>query len=353
VTFALFFLAIVASLVSAQTPLNCSWSSWSTWTQCSGNSTCNYGTASRTRYITSPAQNGGSCTGSTSEITSCNVCKADCSYNRWSSWSTCSAPCDNGVTLRNRTIKTVAAYGGIPCTQLLAEANACTSGSCSTYCMWRGWSEWSPCSRTCAGGIRTRNHTQMYNPIADKQTTNTLGIYCNYTTAVSEVCNSWNCLDCVWGEWTHFSPCSVECGGGQMRRTRAVLQHIKAGGKPCEGLALDELQCNYFVCSVVANENDKRQLSTFVIISSVLGSILGLILIALAIFVVLFFKRRNLNRNIAIQLQQKREAIIMQKASERSSPNIENLDTSSYPNQSGISLPRVERDGNGTKFTKV
>jgi len=138
-----------------------------------------------------------------------------------------------------------------------------------------------------------------------------------------------------------------------MRRTRPVLQTMKAGGKPCDGLALDELPCNNFACPIVANADDGQQGKTFVIISSVVGSILGLILIAITIFLVLFFKRRNLNRNIAMQLQQKREAIIMQKAAEKSNSKNETLDSSSHSTAPTITLPRVERDSNGTKFSKV
>jgi len=90
-----------------------------------------------------------------------------------------------------------------------------------------------------------------------------------------------------------------------------------------------------------------------VIISSVVGSILGLILMAITIFVVLFFKRRNLNRTIAMQLQQKREAIIMQKAAEQSNSKNETLDSSSHSTAPTMTLPRVERDSSGTKFSKV
>ena len=53
----------------------------------------------------------------------------DCVMNSWSSWSACSVKCGGGTQTRNRTVKTMNAYGGQACPSL-NESRACNTQAC-------------------------------------------------------------------------------------------------------------------------------------------------------------------------------------------------------------------------------
>ena len=54
-------------------------------------------------------------------------------------------------------------------------------------------------------------------------------------------------VDCVWGEW-NIGVCSNECGGGHQINIREKIQEELFGGKPCEGEASVEEECNMHNC---------------------------------------------------------------------------------------------------------
>ena len=54
-------------------------------------------------------------------------------------------------------------------------------------------------------------------------------------------------VDCLWGEWI-IGVCSNECGGGHQINIREVIQEELFGGKPCEGEASVEEECNMHNC---------------------------------------------------------------------------------------------------------
>ena len=54
-------------------------------------------------------------------------------------------------------------------------------------------------------------------------------------------------VDCVWGEW-NIGVCSNECGGGHQINIREKIQEELFGGKPCEGEASVEEDCNMHNC---------------------------------------------------------------------------------------------------------
>lgn len=50
-----------------------------------------------------------------------------------------------------------------------------------------GWLEWTPCSKSCAGGTRSRNRTCDFPPDAPR------GTGCNATLTDSQDCNTEKC----------------------------------------------------------------------------------------------------------------------------------------------------------------
>ena len=48
-------------------------------------------------------------------------------------------------------------------------------------------------------------------------------------------------------EWSDWSDCSLECGGGKQSRVRNMTVE-KYGGRPCEGRPVDMRDCNTHFC---------------------------------------------------------------------------------------------------------
>ena len=54
-------------------------------------------------------------------------------------------------------------------------------------------------------------------------------------------------VDCEWGKWV-IGECSEECGGGVQINFREKIQEELFGGKTCDGVATQELDCNTNSC---------------------------------------------------------------------------------------------------------
>jgi hypothetical protein len=95
----------------------------------------------------------------------CNACprrrspppcrRQDCTYTRWSSWSSCTAKCGSvGIKTRTRSISSGARCGGT-CSNTVRQQASCPNTCCPINCRY-SWGSWSACSVTCESGTRTR-----------------------------------------------------------------------------------------------------------------------------------------------------------------------------------------------------
>merc|ERR550537_909768 len=102
--------------------------------------------------------------------------------------------------------------------------------------------EWQPgeCSVECGGGERTITR-EIVTPASNG------GAECP-PMVEREACNLQPCpIDCVVGEWSEYSACSKDCGGGVEVRGRRALTDVEHGGEPC-GDTTEQNECNVDAC---------------------------------------------------------------------------------------------------------
>jgi len=107
---------------------------------------------------------------------------------------------------------------------MLARKRKCNQVKCPVNCRQSRWSRYSKCSKDCEGGAQSRTRSILVQPKNGGQA-------CN-TAAETRPCNTGSCdRNCRLKKWTQWSPCSVACGGGLSERVRKVLIPIRGNGK--------------------------------------------------------------------------------------------------------------------------
>ncbi|KAL3120428.1 hypothetical protein niasHT_005749 [Heterodera trifolii] len=218
------------------------WSEWSPWTRCSVS--CGRGSQARYRRCTTTpstlTQHTVSYTCSPGKSIEMRKCEeAPCEQQRrkygqwteWSVWSTCSSSCGPGSSVRTRTCTQE------PCDGMSQQKLACNLKDCAT---WSQWGAWSDCSLLCGKGMRSRSRTcpagsSCPGLAIEQQSCNEQP--CDLLSAADSQAPLWS----VWGEW---GPCSVSCGNGVRRRTRACHRGS------CPGSHFESAMCNEAECAV-------------------------------------------------------------------------------------------------------
>jgi hypothetical protein len=232
---------------SQQTPKNCVPGAWSSWSNCTA--TCGGGSQTRSRTITEPAVNGGSCDIQTTETRNCNTeaCPVpkNCVPSAWSSWSNCTATCGVGRQTRSRLILEPASNGGT-CNLETTETQDCNTQACPVpkNCVPGEWGSWSTCTASCGGGIQSRLR-EIVVPASN-------GGVCTEPTIETRDCNNGVCpvdqpaQNCV-STWSEWSNCTVPCGGGSQTRNR-IIQVPASNGGTCDGQMTETRSCNLNAC---------------------------------------------------------------------------------------------------------
>jgi competence ComEA-like helix-hairpin-helix protein len=251
-------------------PIDCVMGSWTAMGECS--KSCGVGTRSRERVVTTMPQNGGlQCPGHLVKSDdwrgamekggegknavwrnvqryTCNAgsCPIHCEVTKYSQWSDCTKTCGGGVRTRTRKITTMGRVTGRVC-PALKEEEECASKECPVDCTMTAWSSWTPCDRNCGGGEQTRTRaTSVGNKYG--------GVPCG-TPAQMRRCNTQVCAaDCQlssWGAWLPAGGCSKPCGGGFKYRTKAVKAESQGAGKACGAmLSKETVPCNQQACDI-------------------------------------------------------------------------------------------------------
>ncbi|XP_060684257.1 semaphorin-5B isoform X1 [Hemiscyllium ocellatum] len=249
---------------NAACPLPMLWSSWGPWTRCSAD--CGGGMHSRRRSC----ENGNNCPGCNVEHRACNVdsCPEVRRNTPWTPWMpvnisqngarheqrfryTCRAPLadPHDLQLGKKRVDSrfCPADGTSACTTDTLVDDLLKFGRQSFHRIdggWSPWLPWSPCSRECETGFRTRRRS-CTNPEPRNG-----GLPCTGADIQYEDCNQLPCpVKGAWSCWSPWSPCSATCGGGHYQRTRTCTNPVPAnGGDICIGLHTEEALCNTQAC---------------------------------------------------------------------------------------------------------
>lgn len=110
-------------------------------------------------------------------------------------------------------------------------------------CKVSDWSDFSSCSAECGGGIKTRKRTILSGPLNG-------GAECP-TLIETTSCNTDKCpIDCQVSDWTIFSECTQKCGGGTKTRSRIISEQPLNGGKECPDIISETINCNTHTCPI-------------------------------------------------------------------------------------------------------
>lgn len=221
------------------------WGPWGQWSECSAE--CGGGFRIRRRECNDPSpQNGGmDCPGCNIDYEVCNAeaCPEVKKLSQWTPWLVqLNNNESNGqpthVEKRFRFVcrATTSDVGSMKINLSKEETRIChADGICQ-----RGnseneeesvWSEWSPCSVSCGGGLQYKTK----NGDGGKHQKNSMSRVCNTQPCPSE-----------WGCWTEWSPCSVTCGVGIRKRTRKCLGPER---NSCKGKSNEEEKCEMKSCA--------------------------------------------------------------------------------------------------------
>ncbi|XP_067203568.1 A disintegrin and metalloproteinase with thrombospondin motifs 9 isoform X2 [Linepithema humile] len=139
------------------------------------------------------------------------ACEGPCDYAHWSysEWNTCSVSCGGGVQLRSAICvdSNERPVRDENCARQEKHLKKiCSQEACPKWDL----GEWSHCSVTCGMGKRHKAFwCQVENRVVSR-------FFCNGTpTGTTEVCDAGPCHQWHAGDW---SPCSVTCGEGTIRR---------------------------------------------------------------------------------------------------------------------------------------
>lgn len=146
------------------------------------------------REVAEPAAAGGDeCKGKNMQSQPCGQggCPVDCQWSHWTTWRECSKTCGGGITDRYRNQSILAENGGVACEGSARDVKHCSRDPCPTDCRLSEWSDWGYCSSECGTGEATRFRSEMIPATLG-------GMECDDDTSEQQQCMGTDCVTFAW-----------------------------------------------------------------------------------------------------------------------------------------------------------
>jgi hypothetical protein len=156
----------------------------------------------------------------------------------------CTKKCGGGEQKLTRAVLTHP-NGGCKCLPLTA-IRTCNNGPCPVDCVLLQWTGWSKCSADCGGGV-----TQRLRDV--KRAMRYGGKPCS-STSETKACHAQACeKDCELSDWTKWTACSKDCDGGTQKRNKFVSKAAEGSGVCADAWSKERLEykpCAQHRCKV-------------------------------------------------------------------------------------------------------
>merc|ERR1711871_1039588 len=212
-------------------------------------------------------------------------CPFDCQYSKWGPKSVCDRTCNvpggrQGYSYERRSIVRQANKTGKQCDEEPLERSFLCKGlgDCPVDCKMSKYGDWEAggvkggCVQgeervhpktgkkemwpkkdgtqvKCGGGVQTRSR-QVFKEanISGKQCPT--DEWWNRERHDVRECNDFPCpIDCKLSDWSTWSDCTAQCGGGWESRSKSIIRVAQWGGKECQGLGrFEQRRCNEQRC---------------------------------------------------------------------------------------------------------